>query len=154
MDGLLNGRQRWWRALLLLAALLAALLGAARAGSCAAVACVSAGPRLVSVNSAQSAILNPLIGGLLGGNVTLSVLDWNAVAATDLRLGLFLDALRVQAGVATVEGALTTGVSVAGVLEAAAVAAEADGNTAGEGALRALKAQVAGLTGTVALGTC
>lgn len=152
MDGLLNGRQRWWRALLLLAALLAALLGVARAGSCAAVACVSAGPRLVSVNSAQSAILNPLIGGLLGGNVTLSVLDWNAVAATDLRLGLFLDALRVQAGVATVEGALTTGMSVAGVLEAAAVAAEADGNTAGAGALRALKAQVAGLTGTVALG--
>ena len=141
-----------------LAAVLATLLALlawsapARAGSCAAVACVSAGPRLVSVDSAQSAILNPLLGGLLGGNLTLSVLDWNAVATTDLRLDAFLGALKVQAGVASVDSALTSLITVAKILEAAAQAAEADGNTAGAGALRVLKAQVGGLSGTIALG--
>ena len=84
-------------------------------------ACVAAGPRLLSVTSTQSPILNALFGGLLGGGgVTLSAADWNAIANADIDLGLFLNALKTQTAVGTTSGALSADVSVLQFVNAAA----------------------------------
>lgn len=139
------------RALLGLLALLS--VTAAHAGSCSGTACVVAGPRLASVDSSRSVILNALLEGLLGGgNVSAAVIDWNAVAQTDVRLDTFLNLLRANVGAGSVQDALNTQISVATLITTAAQAAQADGATAAASALNALAAQVGGLSGTLRLG--
>ncbi|MVN88731.1 DUF11 domain-containing protein [Deinococcus sp. HMF7620] len=128
-------------------------IGRAQAGPCAGGACVVAGPRLLSVDSGRSAVLSPLLQGLLGGgSVTLTAADWTAVAQTDVRLSAFLNLLQAQVGAGTVQDALNADISVATLLEVAAQAAETDGATAAASALRALALGVPGLTGTLRLG--
>ncbi|GGS28678.1 hypothetical protein [Deinococcus knuensis] len=151
----MNALKRALRSLTVLIAVLAGsgLLGPARAGSCSAVACVAAGPRLLSVDSTQSPILNALFGGLLGGGgVTLSAADWNAIANADIDLGLFLNALKTQTAVGTTSGALNADVSVLQFVNAAAQAAQTQGNTAAVNALNLLTPAVSGLSGTLKVG--
>ncbi|MGM9321594.1 hypothetical protein [Deinococcus aquaticus] len=151
----MNALKRALRSLTVLIAVLAGsgLLGPARAGSCSAVACVAAGPRLLSVDSTQSPILNALFGGLLGGGgVTLSAADWNAIANADIDLGLFLNALKTQTAVGTTSGALNANVSVLQFVNAAAQAAQTQGNTAAVNALNLLTPAVSGLSGTLKVG--
>ncbi|WP_343758937.1 hypothetical protein [Deinococcus depolymerans] len=138
---------------LLLTLLITTWTGAAQAGSCAAVACVAAGPRLLSVDSQRSVILNALFQGLLGGgSLNLSAADWNAIANADVNLGLFLDALQAGAGVGTTREALDADVTVLKVLDVAAQAAQTSGNTAAVNALNLLRPAVSGLNGTIRLG--
>lgn len=58
-----------------------------------AEAAFSVGSRLASVNNG---ILNALLGKLLGANIALSVMDYNALIATDVSALGFLDALATK----------------------------------------------------------
>ena len=91
-----------WRGLLHVSLLLGcgvllalAVSGPVRAqAGCTAGACVTAGPRLVSVDSTQGPLLNLLFQSLLPGtSVNLSVLDWNAIATADVNLNALISQL-------------------------------------------------------------
>jgi len=56
-------------------------------------AAFSIGSRLASLNGG---ILNALIGGLLGGNISLSVMDYNSLISADVDVLSFVDQLAVQ----------------------------------------------------------
>jgi len=60
-----------------------------------AEAAFSVGSRLLSLDGE---LLNALLGGLTGSGVSLSVMDYNALAAADVSLLSFLDALALEAG--------------------------------------------------------
>ncbi|MDH7788777.1 putative membrane protein [Ochrobactrum sp. 19YEA23] len=81
-----------------------------------AEAAFSIGSRLASLNTSESA-LNGLLGGLLGTSLNLKLVDYNALAATDINLLGFLDKLAPQVGLTagTYDQLLNTNVSV-GVL--------------------------------------
>lgn len=61
--------------------------------STSAQAAFSVGSRLVKVDGGM---LNAILGGLLGGNLSLSVMDYNALIAADVGVLSFLDALAVD----------------------------------------------------------
>ena len=56
-------------------------------------AAFSVGSRLASLNGG---LLNALLGGLLGGNVSLSVMDYNSLISADIDVLSFTDALATQ----------------------------------------------------------
>jgi len=120
--------------------------------ACSGGPCVGAGPRLASVDSSRSVLLNALLGDLLGTSVNLTVVDWNALAQGDVNLASYLNALQAQVGVSNPSHALSANATLAQLVAAMAVAAQADGNTAMVNALTTLQLQVAGLSGTVKLG--
>ena len=125
--------------LLLMTTLLAALLGStAGAGSCQGVACVIAGPRLAQIDSTQGPLLNALLGGLLGSSVNLNVADWNGLNASNVNLGLFLNALQVRTSTGSTTAALNANATLAQFLGAAADAAQQSGDTAAVNAIGAL----------------
>jgi len=142
--------QRLLMASLLLALALFASLPARAA--CAVGACVAAGPRLASVSTQQSALLNPLLGGLLGSNLNLSVADWNALAQGDVKLLGFLNALQATANVSSPAQALGANLSVAQVAAALGVAAQLEAKTSLSAALNTLAAQLAGSGASVRVG--
>ncbi|QEH32027.1 hypothetical protein OJF2_04960 [Aquisphaera giovannonii] len=114
------------------------------------LAAVTAGPRLASVSTSQSALLNGLIGGLVGVNLT--AVDWNSIAGGDVRLGSLLDTLRANLSLSDTSQVLSADLTLGQVLSAAATAAQADGETALVTGLNGLIAQVPGLTQTIKLG--
>ncbi|HEY4345567.1 MAG TPA: pilus assembly protein TadG-related protein [Parvibaculum sp.] len=61
-----------------------------------ATASFSAGTRLAQLNGG---VANQLLGGLLGGNLSLSLIDYQALASTKVTALSFLDALAAQANV-------------------------------------------------------
>src|SRR6266403_1907514 len=128
-----------------------ALPGSAHA-ACSGGPCVGAGPRLASVDSSRSVLLNALLGDLLGTSFNLTLANWNAIAQGDVNLAGYLNALQTQVGVSNPSQALSANATVAQLVSAMAVAAQADGNTAMANALSSLQPQVAGLSGTVKLG--
>lgn len=69
------------------------VIGTQAVASVAPQAMFSVGSRLLSVNGG---ILNALLSKLLGGNISLSVMDYNALIAADVNLLSFFDALAVQ----------------------------------------------------------
>lgn len=54
---------------------------------------------VATVNSDQSAILNPLFKLLLGGSVNVSLVGWQGIAGLNLNVLQFLDALALKVGV-------------------------------------------------------
>ena len=72
----------------LLAIVVTVLLAPAQA------ACVTG----ASVDSTKSALLNPLLGGLLGTQLNLSAADWNTLAQGDVNLLGLLSTLNAGAG--------------------------------------------------------
>ncbi|KAB2668225.1 hypothetical protein F9K77_21460 [Ochrobactrum sp. LMG 5442] len=91
-------------------------LGATGTAATKAEAAFSVGSRLLSLNTDQS-VLNGLLGGLLGTSLDLKLVDYNALAATDINLLGFLDKLAPKVGLTagTYDQLLNTDVSV-GVL--------------------------------------
>ena len=81
---------------------------------CAAGACVSSGTRLLDLNSENSTVLNGLIGSMLGSEIDVSLLDWQALAAADVSL----DELRIALGIATPEALLTEPITLGELLTA------------------------------------
>lgn len=127
------------------------MLAAPAQAACTLGACVSAGPRLASVDSARGTLLNALVGNLLGSNINLTVADWNALAAGNINLIKFAQALQTQTSASTPSTALAANATLAQVLSAAATAAQADGQTAAASALGQSVAQIGALSGTVRL---
>ncbi len=81
------------------------VIGTKAIANAQAQATFSVGSRLLSVNDG---LLNALLKGLVGGNITLSVMDYNSLIAADINVLSFVDALAVQLNL--------TGVSYSDVL--------------------------------------
>ena len=119
---------------------------------CIEGACVSAGPRLVELDTAQSALLNPLLQALLPGtSINLSVADWNALANADINLNLLLTQLAADVGVSDPSQVLEADITLGQLLLAAANVLEADGQTLAASVLGILNPQLDGLAGTINL---
>jgi uncharacterized repeat protein (TIGR01451 family) len=137
---------------LLAATLVAALAGAPARAACSIGACVTAGPRLASVDTQQAALLNPLLGGLLGSSLNLGVADWNTLAQGDVKVLGFLNALQATTNTSTPAQALNANVSIAQVAAALGTAANAEARTSLSGVLNALASSLAGSGATVRVG--
>ena len=69
------------------------VIGTTATASAQAEAAFSVGSRLASLNGG---VLNALLGGLLGANISLSVMDYNALVAADIDVLSFSQALATQ----------------------------------------------------------
>lgn len=143
-------RHAWLRVFVTLACLLGAL--PAKADCTVTGACITAGPRLASVDTGKSALLGPLLGGMLGTGTSLSAVDWNALAGGNLNLLNFLNVLKTDIGVSTPAQALSANVTLAQIANALAVEAQAEAKPQLAGALSSLASQLNGVGGTVRLG--
>lgn len=85
---------------------------------------------LASINTAQSVILNKLIGGLLGGSLSLTAAGWEGLINTDVNLLSYLDQLAIQANVAAGDYTtlLNTAVSATQLIDAAVKVLQANGS--------------------------
>ena len=120
---------------------------------CTTGACISAGPRLVSVDSTQGPVLNLLLQSLLPGTtVNLSVLDWNALAGADINLNALVTQLGLNLGISDTSQVLDTNITLAQLQLAMVQVLQADGQTAAANALNLLPLSAAGLTGQFQLG--
>jgi uncharacterized repeat protein (TIGR01451 family) len=132
------------------AALLAGMQPAAAA--CTTGACVTAGPRLASVDTQKSALLNPLLGSLLGSNLSLTAADWNSLATGNVQVLGFLNALQASTGVSTPSQALNASASLAQITAALGVQAQTQLNTSLSSVLQTLASQLSGAGATVRVG--
>ncbi|QJI19049.1 MULTISPECIES: pilus assembly protein TadG-related protein [unclassified Pseudomonas] len=85
---------------------------------------------LLTVNSAQSDILNKTIGGLLGGGLSLTAVGWQGLINTNVNLLSYLDQLAIQANVAAGDYAtlLNTAVSATQLIDAAVKVLQTNGS--------------------------
>ncbi len=127
------------------------LLLSQAAGACTGGGCVVAGPRLASITSSQGALLNALLGSLLGSNVSVNVLDWNAVAGGNVSLLGTINALQTTLGVASPATALNTPITLGQLAGALSTAASQAGNTSLAASLGNIAAQI-NVPGTFRLG--
>ncbi len=97
---------------------------------CVSGACLQVGPRIASVDSERGFLINLLVEQLLDSSVSLDVLDWNAIAQAEVSLLDFLSVLQTQTGASTTEEVLASNVDLIDIVNATAVAAEADGDLA------------------------
>lgn len=130
------------------------LLGAlpARAACTATGACITAGPRLASIDTDKSALLGPLLGGMLGSGVSLNAVDWNALAGGNLNLLNFLKLLQVQLNLSSPAQTLGANVTLLQITNALALQAQAEARPQLVSALSGLAAQLNGAGATVRLG--
>ena len=119
---------------------------------CEAGTCVFAGPRLASIDTARGALSDALFSALLGSNVSVDALDWNALASGEVGLASTLEALRLELNASNTEQVLGTDLSLFGFVDVLADVAQADGDLAAANALRTLGTSFPGLTGTFQLG--
>lgn len=106
-------------------------------------ATLAAGTSLLSVNTAQSPLLNGILGGLLGTSLNLSAVSYDGIAKADLTVLAFLNGLglvNAQVGVGSVTDLLNTTVTTSQVINALLNPLIAQGNTGAT----LLKAQLSG----------
>ena len=144
----------WIRHTLAALCLLAGVLGAApaRAECTASGACITAGPRLASVDTNQSALLGPLLGGLLGTGVSLNAVDWNALAGGKLNVLGFLNLLQAQLNLSSPSQVLGTNLTLAQIAAGLSAQAQAEAKPQLASALSGLASRLNGLGATVRLG--
>lgn len=98
---------------------------------------------VATVDSTRGALLNSVIGGLLGGAVNVSALGWNGLIGTQLSLFDFLDQLKVNLGLSAggYTEVLSQNLTVGQIIDATSTVLGRDGNTAASTltALSALK---------------
>lgn len=87
---------------------------------------------LVTVDTKRSELLNALIGGMLGGSLTVDALGWEGLVNTDLKLLTFVDQLGIELGlgVGKYDQVLGSDVSVGTLVKAMISALERTGATA------------------------
>lgn len=88
--------------------------------ACTDQGCVMAGPRLASIDSTQGALLNALLGNLLGSSVNVNVLDWQNIAGGNVNIAQMLNLLQTSLSVSTPSQALSTNATLLQILNAAA----------------------------------
>jgi uncharacterized repeat protein (TIGR01451 family) len=104
---------------------------------CVAGACVSTGTRLAGINTNENELLNGFVGSLLGTEIDIALVDWQALAAA----GITLDELQTALGVATPEALLGEPVTLGELL----AALDTIGELSDLAAIDALLAEVAAL---------
>lgn len=114
-------------------------------------ACVFAGPRLASVQTSEAELLGPILSGLLGTDLSLSVLDWNALAGAEIDLLGLLGENGQDVTVSDPEQVANVDLTILELVQASAAVAEADGDTALVNALNVLSVPVADLNQTINL---
>lgn len=87
---------------------------------------------LASVNSANSPLLNLVIGNLLGGSVSLTAAGWNGLLTTNLNLLSYLDQLAIDLTIKAgdYDALLSTAVSARQLLDAAVTILQKNGAVA------------------------
>ena len=87
---------------------------------------------LASVNSANSPLLNMVIGNLLGGSLSLTAAGWNGLLTTNVNLLSYLDQLAIQLNVKAgdYDALLSTAVSASQLLDAAVKVLQKNGAVA------------------------
>ncbi|HEY9198939.1 MAG TPA: pilus assembly protein TadG-related protein [Gammaproteobacteria bacterium] len=114
------------------------------------------GSFLASIDSEDSAVLNAVLGGMLGSAVSLNALSYEGLVDADLTLAQLIDGAAL-AGVSlsanSVEGLLASNVTAADFLSimAAALGADTDGDATAAAAVNDLQA-AATVAGTINIG--
>lgn len=120
---------------------------------CTSGACVTAGPRLVSVDSTQGPLLNLLFQTLLPGtSVNMTFLDWDGLADADINLNALITQLGTNLSLSDPSQVLAADITLSQLQLAMVQVLQADGNTAAVNALNLLAPTLAGATGTINLG--
>lgn len=88
------------------------------------LAIISVGSSTLNLNTEQSVLLNGLLGGILGGPLSLDALTYRGIAATKLTLQ---DLLAVSQQIGTLEGLLNTNMQVGELLALIAQAVDRTG---------------------------
>lgn len=116
-------------------------LGVRAVAANASLATFSVGSRLLSVNDG---LLNQILGGLVGGNVSLKVMDYEALLNADVKINGLLDTLATDLKLTggTYTDVLNANMKVGDVLGAAAKVAGKQGNGSAASALTDLSSQV------------
>lgn len=86
--------------------------------ACTEGVCVSAGSRLASLDTGQSALLNPLLSGLLGTNINLTALDWQGLAGANVNLLAMLNLLQADLSLANPTQVLDANLTLAQLVAA------------------------------------
>ncbi|MGO4608924.1 TadG family pilus assembly protein [Variovorax sp. 2RAF20] len=96
-------------------------------------AALSINSTLLSVDTQKSAVLDSLVGGLLGGNVQLGLVGWQGLVSSQINLLSFLDALAINIGlkVGDYDNLLAAQATVSELLSAMATVLEKNGGLAG-----------------------
>ena len=107
---------------------------------------------LLQVDTSKSAILNAILGGLLGSSIKLDAVGWNGLLGTQINLLQFLDLLAPRIGlkVGDYDKLANADVSVGVLLQTMVDAVQQSGNTA-DVALQALNQLVTAALGVPAL---
>lgn len=119
--------------------------------ACTAGACVSAGPRLASVDSQRASLLNAVAGSMTGSAFNLSAADWNGLAQSDVKLVSLVAALEQTTGAATLAEALAAPITPSQLAAALSAAAQAEGDAAAAAAYDRLRQELAAVPGTLRL---
>lgn len=98
--------------------------------ACSTAGCIETGPRLLSFDSQQSALLNPLASAALGNSVTVQAADWERLAGANVKVADVLNLLQVQTSVVDTTALLTTPIQLTQVLSAVATVAGVDSTAA------------------------
>ncbi|WP_122425695.1 pilus assembly protein TadG-related protein [Pseudomonas viridiflava] len=131
------------------------LSATAVAASASPLASLTIRSAAMTIDSAKAAVLNPIVGGLLGGTLNLGVANWQGLVNTDLSLLNYLNRLKLDLNLTAVgyTQVLNTTVSVSQLMQSAINVLDPSGTlnaTATIAGLLAIKA-AAGAT-TVLLG--
>lgn len=86
---------------------------------------------LLTIDTAKSNLLNPVVGGLLGGNLSISAAGWQGLVNTDINLLSYLNQLAINLNVAAgnYTQLLNTNVTLTQLIQAAATVVQANGAT-------------------------
>ena len=100
-----------------------------------------------TINTEQSALLNAVVGGLLGGNVSFSALGWNGLIGTKVNLLGYIDALATELNldVGGYDEVLSTGLTVGQLANLSAIALQRADQNFASGTTADLAASLAGL---------
>lgn len=114
-------------------------------------ACLFAGPRLASLDSQESELLNTFVSSLINTDVNLSVLDWNNIAGMDVDMLEFLTNLQSEMVVSSPSEALNANVQLRDVVSALVSVAEASEDDALRASLNELELSLLTLDQTFSL---
>ncbi len=124
------------------------------AEACQPAAQLTMRSNLATIDSSRSALLNTLLGGLLGTTLSLGVGDWQSLLDTNLNLLSYVDALATELNldVGDYDSVLSTDLTIGELLDVAADVLQAGGNTAAINALDLISVAIPPGTPLVALG--
>jgi len=126
------------------------------AGALLGIPTVSVGTEAIAATTAQGAfsigsrllrldggVLNAVLGGLLGGNISLTAMDYEALATSNVKLFDFMDALATELNLeaGTYKDVINADVNAGHVLDALASVTQDSGGASASAALRTLGAQ-------------